>query len=176
MQGVAHLAHGLAHRHYVPEAIGQAGSTGIAGPSVWLHAALLGMCIVVVGTHEETYLALYAAGVFVLLSMTGWAAVARLVSIRRHRKRTDSSLALFAVGIAAVMTSFAAALIFWERFDEGAWLYAVLVPILYAAMAWVRRLRGDPSAEEDELGRRLACSCFGRGGVACACDCCESMR
>ena len=37
------------------------------------------------GTREETYLALYAAGVFVLLSMTSWAAARRLVrSLRGH--------------------------------------------------------------------------------------------
>lgn len=33
------------------------------------------VCFVAFGTDEETYLTLYAAGVFILLSITGWATV-----------------------------------------------------------------------------------------------------
>ena len=174
LQGVAHLAHGLGHRHYVPERLGEANSTGMADRAVWLHAASLGLCILVVGTHEETYLALYAAGVFILLSMTGWAAAARL---RRRSRAADGDfsmvLQLATVVVAAAMTSVATGLIFFERFTEGAWLYAVLIPVFYAAMTRVRTRRGEPTPAEDELGRKLACDCLGRCVSECACNCAE---
>ena len=41
----------------------------------WLEVGICVVCFVAFGTDEETYLTLYAAGVFILLSITGWATV-----------------------------------------------------------------------------------------------------
>ena len=78
-QGLQNLALGLKERHYIPPAFGALNQYEVADKPVWLEVGIVSLCFLLFGTHEETYLALYAAGVFILLSMTGWAVTQRLV-------------------------------------------------------------------------------------------------
>jgi hypothetical protein len=156
MLGIQNLALGLSHRHYLPARLGQRNRFGVAGAPVWCTALVATACFVLFGTHEATYLALYAAGVFVLLSITCWATVRRLLRERR-------GIGVLGAVVAASFTSTATAVIFAERFQDGAWLYLVLVPALYVGMSAARRARGTPSIDQDCLGRCLACSCPGLG-------------
>ena len=78
-QGLQNLALGLKERHYIPRAFGALTTT--RSPTSrsgwkWGSSACVSCCL---ARSEETYLALYAAGVFILLSMTGWAVTKRLV-------------------------------------------------------------------------------------------------
>ena len=84
-QGVQNLSLGLRYRHYIPAWLGERNRFGVAGNPVWVMVGVCVVCFVAFGTHEETYLSLYAAGVFILLSLTGWAAVKRLT--RQNRRR-----------------------------------------------------------------------------------------
>jgi nucleotide-binding universal stress UspA family protein len=153
-QGLQNLALGLRHRHYVPAAFGQRNRFDVADRPVFAQVAVISACFIAFGTREETYLALYAAGVFVLLGLTGWASVLRLV--RDVRGGRASRLAVVGTALAALVTSGAAALIFVERFREGAWAYFALVPLLYAVFAHYRRRLGAPTAIGERLGRMLA--------------------
>ena len=78
-QGLQNLALGLKERHYIPPAFGALNHYEVADKPVWLEVGVVCVCFLLFGTREETYLALYAAGVFILLSMTGWAVTQRLV-------------------------------------------------------------------------------------------------
>jgi hypothetical protein len=162
-QGIQYLALGLSHRHYVPRVLGQQNNYGVADRPVWSTLAVVTLCFLAFGTQEETYLALYAAGVFVLLSMTAWAAARRLARELRIRPGARQTGLLVAVGIAAMLTTSATVVIFWERLFEGAWLYFLVVPLLFLFMTQVRRTLGDPSPEEDCLGQCIICSspCLG---------------
>lgn len=173
LQGIAHLGHGLSHRHYVPQWLGEGNRHGIANRLVWVCVSAVGFSFFFFGTHEGTYLALYAAGVFVLLSMTGWAATKRLWMNRRAEGLTLWSPQLFGVIVASVLTSTATVIIFEERFSEGAWLYLVLIPILYTCMGVVRSRRGVPSTANDDLGRAIGCTCPGFSPTGCACERCR---
>jgi nucleotide-binding universal stress UspA family protein len=115
---------------------------------------LVSACFIAFGTHEETYLALYAAGVFVLLGLTGWASVKRLVQERRAGR--SSWFTVIGTVLAALVTSGAAALIFIERFLEGAWVYLVLVPLVCVGFSYYRRKLGAPSPLEERLGRMVS--------------------
>lgn len=157
--GIQNLSLGLSHRHYLPARLGRRNRFGVAGAPVWCTALVASACFVLFGTHEGTYLALYAAGVFVLLSMTCWATVRRLL-------RERSGLGVLGASVAAAFTTMATAVIFAERFLEGAWVYLILVPLFYAGMSAARRRRGAPSVEQECLGRCLACSCPGLGPPA----------
>ena len=151
--GLQYLGLGLSKRGYLPETFGALNDAGVAARPVWLVAAALVVFFLLLGTHEETYLAVYAAGVFVLLSMTAWAALSRLLGEPRHR------LALIvAVVLGALLTSGATALIFSERFFEGAWLYLVVVPGFYVVMSREAAQRTPPPRVAEE-GRTIACSC-----------------
>lgn len=161
--GIQNLALGLSRRHYLPERFGRPNPSGVAPAPVWCAAAGAALCFVLIGTHEAIYLAVYAAGVFVLLSMTCWATVRRLL-------RGRAGIGLLGAIVAAMFTSTATVVIFAERFEDGAWVYLLLVPVFYAGMSATRRSRGLPSTVEDGLGKRLACSCPGLGPCSVGAD------
>jgi len=151
-QGLQNLALGLYHRKYIPYQIGQRNQFEVADKPVWIEVGIVSVCFLLFGTHEETYLAIYAAGVFILLSMTGWAVSKRLV--REVVASFSFSKVALIVGavLAAALTSSATVIIFVERFVEGAWTYFIFIPMLYAAFTYFRIQLGEPSAEMDYLG------------------------
>lgn len=156
-QGLQNLSLGLRHRHYIPAVFGQRNKHDVADRPVWFEIAVVVVCFLLFGTHEETYLALYAAGVFILLSMTGWAAAKRLFRELWGDAFTTVGL-ISAVGImfAAFLTSLATLIIFGERFFEGAWTYLVLVPALYYVFSFYRSKLGIPTPVEERLGSVIA--------------------
>jgi hypothetical protein len=103
-QGLQNLALGLSDRHYVPAFIGQRNRFGVADKPVWIEVGLVVFFFLVLGTHEETYLAIYAAGVFILLSLTGWASVKRLLRENRRRATIGGVAALGGTVVAALLT------------------------------------------------------------------------
>ncbi len=157
-QGVQNLSLGLRYRHYIPAWLGQRNRYGVAGNPVWVMVGVCVICFVALGTHEETYLALYAAGVFILLSLTGWASVKRLIRQNRRQVTLGGLAALGGTIVAALLTSGATAIIFEERFTEGAWLYVVILPILYAAFWRIRRRLGAPHSVENRIGQMISSS------------------
>jgi nucleotide-binding universal stress UspA family protein len=56
-------------------------------------------------------------------------------------------------GIAALLTTGASAIIFFERFFEGVWAYLFFIPALYVAFGYTRSRRGAPTPLDDHLGR-----------------------
>lgn len=151
-QGLQNLALGLYERNYIPRYMGERNKFEVADKPVWLEVAIVSICFTFFGTHEETYLAIYAAGVFILLSMTAWAVTKRL--IRKQRDKFEIST-VFLIGgtiVAALLTTGSTGIIFVERFLEGAWTYLILIPILYAAFTYFRRHMGAPTAEMEYLG------------------------
>jgi len=151
-QGLQNLALGLRDRHYIPSSMGMRNKYEVADKPVWLEVGLVAIIFLLAGTNEETYLAIYAAGVFVLLSMTGWAVVKRLIRQLREKFDTTHLLILIGTFLAAMITSIATIVIFEERFFEGAWTYFLFIPLLYAAFTYFRNRLGVPSTVEERLG------------------------
>jgi nucleotide-binding universal stress UspA family protein len=151
-QGLQNLALGLSQRHYVPPFIGQRNRFDVADKPVWIEIGLVVVFFLLLGTNEETYLAIYAAGVFILLSMTGWAATKRLVRQLRASFSANTLTLITGTTIAASLTTIATLLIFGERFFEGAWTYFVFIPVLFAMFSYFRRRLGDPSPVREQLG------------------------
>ncbi len=151
-QGLQNLALGLRDRNYVPDFIGRRNRFDVADKPVWIEVAIVSLCFLAFGTSEETYLAIYAAGVFILLSMTGWAAAKRLVRELRAEYSTSHLLTLIGTVIAAFLTSAATVIIFAERFTEGAWTYFLFIPVLYVVFTYFRRKLGEPSPVKERLG------------------------
>lgn len=151
-QGLQNLALGLRERHYIPGSMGMRNKYEVADKPVWLEVGLVAIIFLLAGTQEETYLAIYAAGVFVLLSMTGWAVVKRLVRQLREKFDTPHLLILIGTFLAAGITSAATVVIFEERFLEGAWTYFLFIPMLFVAFTYFRNRLGDPGTVEERLG------------------------
>jgi nucleotide-binding universal stress UspA family protein len=151
-QGLQNLALGLRDRHYIPAFLGQRNRFEVADKPVWIEVALVSLCFLAIGTSEETYLAIYAAGVFILLSMTGWAASKRLLRTLRKDFSAAHGIALVGASLAALLTSGATFIIFRERFLDGAWSYLVFIPVLYAVFSYFRGRLGAPTAVKEQLG------------------------
>jgi nucleotide-binding universal stress UspA family protein len=151
-QGLQNLALGLYERNYIPRYLGEPNEFEVADKPVWLEVALVSLCFATFGTHEETYLAIYAAGVFILLSMTAWAVTKRLFRMARQEFSVDKVFLIIGTIVAALLTTGAMGIIFAERFLEGAWTYLLLIPILYAAFSYFRKHMGEPTPEMEYLG------------------------
>jgi nucleotide-binding universal stress UspA family protein len=152
-QGLQNLALGLRYRHYVPARMGQRNQFDVADRPVWVEVTIACACYIFFGTKEETYLSLYAVGVFVLLSMTGWAAAKRIVREQRLQFSFHHMSGLSGTVVAALLTSGATVIIFVERFTQGAWAYFLLIPAIYFWFSFVRSRLGEPVALSDQLGR-----------------------
>ncbi len=151
-QGLQNLALGLKDRHYIPPILGRRNKYDVADMPVWIEVAIASFCFLFLGTSEETYLSIYAAGVFILLSMTGWAATKRLRRELGQSHTWDHWLTLMGTIIAAFLTSLATVIIFAERFTEGAWTYFLFVPLLYVIFTYFRNRLGAPSPLQERLG------------------------
>ena len=168
-QGLQNLALGLYERNYIPRYMGERNAFEVADKPVWLEVAIVSLCFVFFGTHEETYLAIYAAGVFILLSMTGWAVTKRLIRQLRRKFEPGTVFLIGGTVVAALLTTGSTGIIFAERFLEGAWTYFIFIPILYATFSYFRRHMGVPSEEMEYLGMldstQLAGFGFGQYGT-----------
>ncbi len=153
-QGLQNLALGLKYRHYVPALIGQRNRFDVADKPAWIEVSIVALCFLLLGTDEETYLAVYAAGVFILLGMTGWAAVKRLLRELRANFTAGHLATLVGTIVGAALVSAATAIIFYERFLEGAWLFLVFIPALYVIFSYFRARLGEPTPLERRLGRK----------------------
>jgi nucleotide-binding universal stress UspA family protein len=162
-QGLQNLALGLKERRYVPPVIGQPNDYEVADKPVWIEVGIVSVVFFFFGTHEETYLALYAAGVFVLLSMTGWAVTKRLLRDIREDFSPQKAGLLTGTIFASLLTTGATAIIFEERFLEGAWTYFLFIPALYIVFTYFRSRLGAPSPEMEYLGRFNAAQLAGFG-------------
>ncbi len=151
-QGIQNLALGLKDRHYIPPVLGNRNKYGVADKPVWIQVGIASFCFVLLGTSEETYLAIYAAGVFILLSMTGWAAAKRLTRELQASHTLDHWVTLIGTVLAAFLTTLATVIIFAERFTEGAWTYFLFIPVLYVMFTYFRNKLGDPSPLKERLG------------------------
>jgi hypothetical protein len=115
-QGLQNLALGLKKRNYIPPNLGQQNQHDVADKPVWLEVTIVSIAFLFFGTSEETYLAIYAAGVFILLSMTGWAVTKRLIRQVREKYSLGKTLLIPGTALAALLTTGATGVIFEERF------------------------------------------------------------
>jgi len=156
VHGIQNLGLGLRYRHYVPAWFGSLNRFEVADKPVWLTIAVCMLCFCLFGTHEGTYLALYAAGVFILLSLTSWATVKRLV-FKRKEYHQPMGYVIGAI-LAATLTTVATVVIFDERFLAGAWIYFLLIPIFYVIFGFFRKRLEKPALISERLGAALSAS------------------
>ena len=152
-QGIQNLSLGLRYRNYIPAWLGARNRFDVADKPVWVEVAIVAICFLIFGTLEETYLAIYAAGVFILLSMTGWAAAKRLFREIRAQFSIGAIATLAGTILAALLTTAATVIIFEERFFEGAWTYLLFIPSLYIVFSQFRERLGPPKPLDEHLGR-----------------------
>jgi len=143
--------------------IGKQNQIEVADKPVWIEVGIVSICFLLFGTYESTYLAIYAAGVFILLSLVGWAGTKRLGRRMRGRFTITKAAGIVVTVLAALLTTSATVFIFKERFFQGAWIYFLLIPLLYVGFTYTRQRLGTPSPAIDYLGRFNAAQLAGFG-------------
>jgi nucleotide-binding universal stress UspA family protein len=162
-QGLQNLGLGLTKRRYVPPVIGRQNPYGVADKPVWIQVGIVAVCFLLFGTHEETYLAIYAAGVFILLSLVGWAVTKRLIRQVREKFSLPKAGLILGTIVAALLTTGSTLIIFQERFFEGAWTYFLFIPMFFIGFTYFRNRLGAPSPIMEYLGRFEAAQLAGFG-------------
>jgi nucleotide-binding universal stress UspA family protein len=152
-QGLQNLALGLKERHYIPPILGERNQYDVADKPVWIEVGIVSICFFLFGTNEETYLAIYAAGVFIILSLASWAVTKRLVRNLRESFEINKVFLVFGTALAASLTTGATISIFKERFMDGAWTYFLFIPILFTFFTYFRNRLGAPDPIMDYLGQ-----------------------
>ncbi len=175
-QGLQNLSLGLKKRHYIPPTLGHQNKYDVADKPVWIEVGVVSFAFLFIGTNEESYLPIYAAGVFILLSMTGWAVTKRLIREIRGNFSIGKLLVVIGTIFASILTTGATGIIFEERFVEGAWTYFLFIPILYVIFTYSRNRLGAPSPAMDYLGQldSTLLAGFGFGQTASAVEVSET--
>ena len=149
------LVLGLRDRRYAPAFLGQRNRSNVANRPVRILAGLAVGCFLLLGSQPAVYLPVYVVGTLFLLLIASLAAVRRALRSGgdRRRIRPQSLLVILAMLAAAViLVATVAVLALGVR--SGAWLYLVLVPVLYFVFRSTRRKMGSPNPLQEELGRR----------------------
>ncbi|MDO9545184.1 MAG: hypothetical protein Q7J07_00345 [Pelolinea sp.] len=153
-QGLQNLSAGLTARRYLPQSFGAKNSFDVSNKPVWLQIFVVSICFLFIGTKEDVYLGLYAAGVFIIISQSGWAVTKRLIREARQGQFWKSVPKFLMTGISASLTTVATIIVLIEKFSEGAWLYFVLIPIIYAIFSYFNKqpvLSVDPIPPGSQL-------------------------
>ena len=130
-QGLQNLASGLGKRSYLPDNFYEKNKDGVANKPVWIQVIIVCAGFMLIGTQEEVYLGLYAAGVFIIISQSGWAVTRRLIREAVIERTWKSRTKYLITGFSASLTTLATIIVLAEKFSEGAWLYFIFIPILY---------------------------------------------
>lgn len=138
-QGLQNLASGLGARFYLPAQFCEKNDFEVAFKPVWLQIIIVCAGFLLVGTQEEVYLGLYAAGVFIIISQSGWAVTRRLIREAKKERTLQSIIKYLITGFSASLTTLATVIVLAEKFNEGAWLYFVFIPIIYAIFTYFNK-------------------------------------
>lgn len=149
-QGIQNLALGLRSRHYIPANWGKRNTFDVPAFPVWAQVIIVIVTFMAMGTHEETYLSLYAAGVFILLSMTGWSSFKRFLRYFKSKPNIENFIGILLTLFSSICATFATVIIFEERFFDGAWTYLIMIPALFAVFDFYRNRLGAPPESIDK--------------------------
>ncbi len=144
----------IARDGFLPRQLATRGDRLVFSNGIVVLAGLAGVLIVVFGGQTEALIPLYAVGVFTgfTLSQTGM-----VVYQRRHRRRRwRLSAAISAVGALATGTVLVVVVV--SKFTIGAWLPAVVIPVIVAVLRSIKahydRVRAATDAPADWKARR----------------------
>jgi len=138
-QGLQNLSSGLASRSYLPEKFTEKNNCDVANKPVWLQVLIVCAGFILIGTKEEIYLGLYAAGVFIIISQSGWAVTRRLIRASQQEKTWQSVVKYLITGFSASLTTLATVIVLIEKFSEGAWLYFIFIPLIYSVFTYFNK-------------------------------------
>jgi len=139
MQAMQSLTQNLARNHYMPESACEENEHHALVKPVRFELFAIILVIALIGLSEELYLEIYDAGVFIIISLTGWAVLKHLYQEMQTSITARHLGTFFASALTTLLTTAACVLIFIERFFEGAWIYFVITPIFFYIFSYFHK-------------------------------------
>ena len=125
----------LAHDRYLPTQLANRGDRLVFSNGVLLLAGAAGVLVVAFGGITTALIPLYAVGVFTGFTLSQWGMV------QHHRKHREASWQLKAAvnAVGAVATGIVTLVVVVSKFTIGAWIPAVVIPVIVVLLKSVKR-------------------------------------
>ncbi len=144
------LCKAVSHDGYLPHSFGYRGRRLVYTQGIIILAILSGILLILFGGITDRLIPLFAIGAFLAFTLSQAGMVA-------HWRRTGGPGALHSKlvnGLGAVATGITLVVVLVAKFTAGAWVSALLIGGMMAAMLWVRR-HYDEVAREVEISTPL---------------------
>ena len=144
------LCKAVAQGGFLPHSFGYRGRRLVYSQGILVLAALSAILLIIFRGVTDNLIPLFAIGAFLAFSLSQAGMVG-------HWKRTGGPHALRSMivnGLGAVVTTITLVVVLVAKFTAGAWVSALLIAGMMAAMLWVRR-HYDNVAEETKLDAPL---------------------
>jgi Amino acid permease len=144
------LCKAVAQGGFLPHSFGFRGRRLVYSQGILVLAGLAGLLLIIFRGVTDNLIPLFAIGAFLAFSLSQAGMVA-------HWKRTGGPHALRSMivnGLGAVVTTITLFVVLVAKFASGAWVSALLIAAMMAAMMWVRR-HYERVAEETQLASPL---------------------
>ncbi len=123
----------IARDSYLPHSFASTGRRLVYSNGIYVLAMLTGGLLTLFGGVTDRLIPLYAVGAFMAFTLSQAGMV-------RHWIRVGGGWHnIFVNGLGAAATSVTTLVVLTAKFVEGAWVTALLIPILLGVMIWVRR-------------------------------------
>jgi amino acid transporter len=129
------LCRAIAANNYLPHTFATRGRRLVYSQGIYVLAALSGFLLIVFRGVTDRLIPLYAIGAFLAFTLSQAGMVA-------HWRRTGgpgSTRYMIVNGVGAVATGITVLVVLAAKFTEGAWMTALLIPVLLMVMGTVRR-------------------------------------
>ena len=125
----------VARDGYLPRQLATRGDRLVFSNGIFLLAGFAGVLVIAFGGQTTALIPLYATGVF-----TGFT-LSQAGMVVRHRRRREKGyqLNMFINGLGAVTTGIVLIVIVTSKFTDGAWIPAIVIPLLVMLFKAIKR-------------------------------------
>jgi amino acid transporter len=129
------LCRAIARNNYLPHTFATRGRRLVYSAGIYVLAGLSALLLIVFGGVTDRLIPLYAVGAFLAFTLSQ----AGMVAHWRRVGGKGSTRSMIVNGIGALATGITVAVVLAAKFLEGAWMTALLIPVLLVTMGIVRR-------------------------------------
>src|ERR1017187_3933098 len=129
------LCRAIARNNYLPHIFATRGRRLVYSQGIYVLAGLSALLLVVFGGVTDRLIPLYAVGAFLAFTLSQ----AGMVAHWRRVGGRGSKRSMIINGVGATATGITVLVVLAAKFREGAWMTALLIPVLLVTMGTVRR-------------------------------------
>src|ERR1700733_14530608 len=129
------LCRAIAQNNYLPHTFAMRGRRLVYSLGIYVLAGLSALLLIVFGGVTDRLIPLYAVGAFLAFTLSQ----AGMVAHWRRVGGKGSTRYMIVNGVGATATGITVLVVLSAKFLEGAWMTALLIPIMLVAMGMVRR-------------------------------------